>query len=126
MEEKLSPCNPLTENVSIPINNNQTSFDNRGDSKAGNRGTGEDFVSNPINDGIARERFIRFLLAMDKKKISINLYENTKVSGVFEGVDVGFQNIAVSQLKTPIAIYDYATIRTSDCMTITVDLIGEK
>ena len=126
MEEKLSPCNPLTENVSIPINNNQASFDNRGDSKAENRGTGEDFVSNPINDGIARERFIRFLLAMDKKKISINLYENTKVSGVFEGADVGFQNIAVSQLKTPIAIYDYATIRTSDCMTITVDLIGEK
>ena len=126
MDEKLSHCNPLTENISIPVDNNLASFDNRDDSNAEHKGTGEDFISNPINDGIARERFIRFLLAMDKKKININLYENTKVSGIFEGADVGFQNIAVSQLKTPIAIYDYATIRTSDCMTVTVDLIGEK
>jgi len=75
------------------------------------------------SDGVAREKFIRFLLAMNKKAIELNLYENTKVKGFFEAADTSFRNIAVSQLLTPIAVYDSATIRTSDIMTISVNLL---
>lgn len=75
------------------------------------------------SDGLAREKFVRFLLAMNKKPIELNLYENTKVKGFFKAADTSFRNIAVSQLVTPIAVYDSATIRTSDIMTISVSLL---
>nr|XP_012561359.1 gem-associated protein 7 [Hydra vulgaris] len=69
----------------------------------------------------ARKRFLHLLLASQGKNISFSLYENTKVSGIFEGVDVGFENIAVSKLKTPIAIYESALIRVSDVISFQID-----
>ena len=69
----------------------------------------------------ARKRFLHLLLAAQGKNIHLNLYENTKVSGIFEGADVGFENIAVSKLITPIAVYESALVRVSDIISFQID-----
>ena len=35
----------------------------------------------------SRERFLRILLAAEKRKANVRMYENTNVSGIFESAD---------------------------------------
>lgn len=73
-------------------------------------------------NAMKRERFLRTLLAMQKKPAAFNLYENTKVNATFEGSDSAFDKIVVSNLATPIALYDTAILRTSDLLTFSADM----
>jgi len=82
-------------------------------------------VNKPINkeqDAIARERFLRILLAMQNKQVQLNMYENTQVSATFEACDSAFEQIAVNKLITPIAVYENAVVRTSDLLSFMVDM----
>merc|ERR1711962_198764 len=71
---------------------------------------------------VARERFLRLLLSMQNKTIHFNMYQNTSVSATFQGADSGMEQIAVSQLITPIAVYDTALIRSSDLLSFSVEM----
>ena len=71
---------------------------------------------------MARERFLRLLLVIQRKQVTFDMYENTKVTTTFEGCDSGFQKIAVSNLVTPVAVHNVAYLRTSDILSFTVDL----
>lgn len=120
----------VVNNLDVSMNNESVTTTNVNMQTTNTELTGSDGVNSTTtnaelteSDGVAREKFIRFLLAMNKKPIELNLYENTKVKGFFEAADTSFRNIAVSQLLTPIAVYDSATIRTSDIMTISVNLL---
>lgn len=66
---------------------------------------------------MARERFLRVLLTMQKKEANFRMYENTNVNGIYEATDSSFQNVAVSNLQTPIAVYESASLRTSDILS---------
>lgn len=73
-----------------------------------------------FTSAVARERFLRLLLAADNKRATFRMYENTNVQGVFQCTNASFDTIAVSELQTPIALYETATLRTSDVLTITL------
>ena len=75
---------------------------------------------------IARERFLRLLLSFENKECEFRMYENTVVKGVYQGSDVAFENVGVSGLKTPIAVYESASLRTSDILTMTFNLEMDK
>lgn len=71
----------------------------------------------------ARERFLRLLLAAENNEAQFRMYESTTVTGTFQTTDASFENIAVSELKTPIAVYEATRLRVSDVLTISLDMI---
>ena len=73
---------------------------------------------------VSRERFIRFMLALQHKQVDFEMYQDTRVSATFEGTDSGMEQIAVSGLVTPIAVYNTALLRSSDLISFSVDIWG--
>ena len=71
---------------------------------------------------IARERFLRLLLAAENSKCKLQMYENTTVNGLYLSSDVTFENVLVKDLQTPIAVYENACVRTSDVISLKLDV----
>lgn len=61
-----------------------------------------------------RERFLRFITGIIGKQAEFHLYENTKVSGEFNGCDVECCEIFVKNLETPIGKLPDAILRNTD------------
>ena len=71
---------------------------------------------------VARERFLRLMLAAENSKCKLQMYENTTVQGTFVSTDVTFENLIVKDLQTPIAVYENACLRTSDIISFKLDV----
>lgn len=69
-----------------------------------------------------RERFLRCLLSMAKKKVQFHMHENVKVEATFGACDIDVMNFQVSDLHTPIGVQKEALIRSQDVIALTFDL----
>lgn len=69
-----------------------------------------------------RERFLRCLLSMAKKKVHFHMHENVKVEATFGACDIDVLNFQVSDLHTPIGVQKEALIRSQDVVALTFDL----
>lgn len=67
-----------------------------------------------------RERFLRFLAALNGQDADINMYEKTNVTGILRAVDINVQSAQISELQTPIGIIPESVLRTGDIRTITI------
>ncbi|XP_014482071.1 PREDICTED: gem-associated protein 7-like [Dinoponera quadriceps] len=90
-----------------------------------------DVVSGAANLGFAspekqqaraflRERFLRVVTGIVGKQAEFHLHENTRVSGEFRGCDVGFSEIFVRNLETPIGKVPEAILRGSDVIHLNI------
>ena len=71
---------------------------------------------------IARERFLRLMLAAENSKCKLQMYENTTVEGLYVSADITFENVIIKDLQTPIAVYENACLRTSDIISMKLDI----
>lgn len=69
-----------------------------------------------------RERFLRCLLSMAKKKVHFHMHENVNVEATFGACDIDVLNFQVSDLHTPIGVQKEALIRSQDVIALTFDL----
>lgn len=70
-----------------------------------------------------RERFLTFINGIVSKEAKFNLYENTKVSGEFQGTDVDCLELYVKNLSTPLGKIPQAILRATDVITIEIENI---
>lgn len=71
---------------------------------------------------VLRERFLRCLLAMAKKKVRVHMHENVRVEATFGACDIDVLNFQVSDLHTPIGVQKEALIRSQDVVALTFDV----
>lgn len=64
-----------------------------------------------------------FVLAKDAK---FNLYENSKVSGEFQGTDVDCLELYVKNLSTPLGKVPQAILRATDVITFEVENLKDE
>ena len=69
-----------------------------------------------------RERFLRMLAHMENKRVHIETYQGSSVSGVFRSMDYDVTSMHVHGLRTPIGEVPEALVRMSDIVTIAVGM----
>ena len=67
---------------------------------------------------ILRDRFLRMLMQMDGKHLTIETYQGATVTANFRSIDYDICNLHVSNLNTPIGMMPNALIRYSDILNI--------
>lgn len=86
----------------------------------------EENVCNPKIEQEARAklrtRFLRSIQSIYNCPAEFHLHERTRVSATFRGTDIELENIAVSDLQTPIGPLGEAMIRASDVISFTVNV----
>lgn len=90
-------------------------------SSIGSGATDEQLREEQQARSVLRERFLRCLLSMAKKKVQFHMYENVKVEATFGASDIDVLNFQVSDLHTPIGIQKEALIRSQDVISLTFD-----
>ncbi|CAH0563400.1 unnamed protein product [Brassicogethes aeneus] len=76
-----------------------------------------------INEANAflRERYLYFLTSMCGKTAKVRMFDKTEVSCVIKATDINFENVMVSNLKTPLPeVMPHAILRTNDIINITL------
>eukprot|EP00106_Octopus_bimaculoides_P012246 XP_014779688.1 PREDICTED: uncharacterized protein LOC106875896 [Octopus bimaculoides] len=69
-----------------------------------------------------RERFLRFLLALDGNHADLIMQENNIVSGKLLLADLNFENLMVRDLQTPIGTLPHALLRTNDILSFRLNM----
>jgi len=67
-----------------------------------------------------RERFLRFMVAINEKPAVFHMHEKTKVQGQICGSDVDVLHIFVKDLQTPLGKQPVALLRTSDILRVQI------
>ena len=70
-----------------------------------------------------RERFLRMLTSISELPMETTLYNKQRLKASFGAADLDVSNIQVNDLKTPLGTQPAALLRTSDIISITVNLI---
>ncbi|XP_074656897.1 gem-associated protein 7-like [Tubulanus polymorphus] len=69
-----------------------------------------------------RERFLRAMNGLVNKSIQIQMYGETRVNADFGSADIEFQKIHVCNLATPMGVLPNALLRTTDIISLNVEL----
>ena len=69
-----------------------------------------------------RERFLRMLCSLWDTPTEFKLYNNTKVQAKFCCSDIEVHHFQVDQLKTPMGTHPSALLRTSDILSLSMEL----
>jgi gem associated protein 7 len=84
-----------------------------------------EIIEEQKNRSLLRQRFLNVLKWMENKqdtKIDIEMFEGARVRGVFRSTDYNFSNLHFNNLETPIGVVPEALIRSSDIISLKINI----